>query len=576
MTVTTPINSGNANNFPTEVQTIAQWLAGLAGLGGGMADDYIGEIDEDAFTETIDLDFSGVTFNGNSARLTADLTSITTRPIITPSANPIDADNEDVTLEFLFLDGDGANLAADTHDGLKIYACNIYDFTYLFAANNTRTIEFVNCYIDDGLRLVKDDSGSEDGIANFYYNTIYDIDFGFGLSSANFEINWLNNIFQTVNSTQRLCDADNSDSFSTGGGEATNNCYYFDGSAKYSDTFSSLVAFKAQHPSEENSSQENDPACDDLTSNDFDIPITSPCLEAATDLYSLGHDTDWYDNTRDPSTPDVGCMESIVGTLPSSVDAVYPANPSTPGYLYPADQRTYFAFPGSEEPVEDGTVQYRVELRLDATDGDEYICLDSWANGEWYGGSLVSPKGENYTIGGSDTLEIMVDGGAAQTVTFVGTETTAQNVVDAINAQTTDCTASAVDFYNYDGTVVDTGVRIQSDDTVSGSIRVSGGTVIDEFGFQDWYTATYDSGDATNYVDFDLSTDYTPGVGNDPDTVGTWNPLGTGDPGPGGSEPANGTDATPATTRYVRCLLPNLPYNRQWYCTVLAYTGERG
>ncbi len=88
---------------------------------------------------------------------------------------------------------------------------------------------------------------------------------------------------------------------------------------------------------------------------------------------------------------------------------------------------------------------------------------------EWggYFPGIESSVRETYTIGASTTLLVKVDGGSVQTVTFVGTETTAVSVAAAISAQVTGATASDRDGY----------VRVEADtSTPESSIQVTGGT----------------------------------------------------------------------------------------------------
>ena len=82
--------------------------------------------------------------------------------------------------------------------------------------------------------------------------------------------------------------------------------------------------------------------------------------------------------------------------------------------------------------------------------------------------SLAGSVSEPFVIASGDSFTVSVDGGPAQTVTFVGTETTAADVAAAINAQTTGLTA------------VDAGgtVTITSDTAgASSSLDVDAGTI---------------------------------------------------------------------------------------------------
>lgn len=82
---------------------------------------------------------------------------------------------------------------------------------------------------------------------------------------------------------------------------------------------------------------------------------------------------------------------------------------------------------------------------------------------------------------GTKTLEVEVDGAAAQTVTFAATDDTPDEVAAAINAQTTGCTASVERAYDETGGVL----YITSDTTgTSSSIKVAAASTADtDLGF---------------------------------------------------------------------------------------------
>ncbi len=105
----------------------------------------------------------------------------------------------------------------------------------------------------------------------------------------------------------------------------------------------------------------------------------------------------------------------------------------------------------------------------------EIVNIETPVSGWSEAASLKAATAEPYTIGAGQTLTLKIDGGGVQTVTFVGTETTAAQVAAEINNDTTGLTSNAA------GTVP----RIESDnaDGDTSSVEITGGTANAALGF---------------------------------------------------------------------------------------------
>ncbi len=548
--------------------SVALFVAGEI-TGKTLTDDLRGQIVDNAYTETYNIDFSGGTdATGFNITLEATGAGLGTRPVITCSniktemvTNPANAFFEN--LEF---NSDATNFLNTVSNKAKFYRCEIRNFTALVPGLGEEH-NFINCYIHNGVRIVADQSGAENFDLYLQFCSIYDVDFGYDVTSVNANP-YIENCIWSLLSTQRVNNADGSD-YPDGN---RNNCYEFNGTSQYSDTYTTVEQLQGVHVGEEVSSFDEDPLVGDWTTDDFTLDDNSPCLEQAVSLHDPlepEYDFDYYGNPRNETTPDVGAHESILGTLPGQPVIVFP----TSNTIYETKERQYIAAECPKEPVEDGSIQYRLENHFITYDSEIFTAWDSRANGKWHKGSMCSCKHEsNYAMSVSETLFIDVDG-ISETVTFAGTETDAATVVAKIVADIgATIEASVTALWDEWTDIVSIVVCIASADKINGSIQVTGGTGNAKLGFDTRFIKTYDSTDTDNFVEFEYASDYD--GSSDPAAQGTWSLLGTGDPGPLGVEPADGTDADFSLNRHIAAKLPEMPINMSNYFNLRAYTGE--
>ena len=549
--------------------TIALWVAGRI-TGKTLADDEIGQIVDNAYTETYNIDYSGGTdAAGFDITLEATGAALGTRPIITGSnvKTEMAANPANVIFNNLDFDSNASNFLNTATDNARFHRCDISNFTDLVPALSDENHHFVNCYIHSGTRIVADQGGAEDYTLYIQFSSIYDVDFGYDVISVSANP-YIENCIWSLLGTQRVNNSDGSDYPDNN----RNNCYDFNGTSQYSNTYTTVEQFHNVHIGEEVSSFDEDPLVGDWTTDDFDLDANSPCLDQGVSLHDPlepEYDFDYYGNPRSLATPDVGANESILGTLPGQGTILFPVNNT----VYESRARRYIAAECPKEPIEDGSIQYRLENHFVTYDSEIFTAWDSWANGKWHEGSMCSCKDEsNYSMGVGETLLIDVDG-TPETVTFAGTETDAATVAAKIVSDIgVTIEASVAALWDEWTDIVSIVVCIASADKVNGSIQVTGGTGNAKLGFDTRFIKTYDSGDTDNFVEFEYATDYD--GSSDPAVQGTWNPLGTGDPGPLGTEPANGTDANYAGNRHVAAKLPEMPINIDNFFNIRAYTGE--
>jgi len=591
---------------PFLFQTIQAWLTWVTGR-SPVATDYYGEVTKDAaggHNYTGQLDVTGISHAVGSSIVLRHGSGMTDIPLISHTGQLFTGDNPYLKVQGRSIDNDANEKLRISCDSLTENSANTYAMVFtdcdITVQNATQAwgdrVDFDRCIVDGNNTAQGPTQDATD--AYRYTNTVFR-NFGSGkyvwnnatgvhadslVVGCNFEQVDIvaNNLVPEFENNAVSLDGGSRKVFGTESSSISDNCqsnqYHLQNGARMSTSYANLSDYIAGLGSGESNSQQGDPAWT-TPGSDYNLTTASPCIEAGYTSTEPEYQYDHNGFERDRWHPDIGAFEAAYNTLPGEPSGVYCADGAI--FKTPTEQ-VYLTWLAPKEEREGGTVQYRLEMSTSASFDEEHALFDSFSGGEGFGPAVVSHEGESYNfsgIVGAVELTLKVNAGGEQTITFVGTETTAQHVVDLINGEgITNLTATVVNIWNATLEVVETKVRLVSDTGDTGSIEVTGGSAntILKFDTLVHYGRTH----AVYPAQFEYSTDYTPGADpanpNNPETTGAWSNLGTVRPGSaasGATAYADGTDAT-VDGQYVRFKTPPLHVNTRWYWRVGAYTGE--